>query len=48
MLQSVPGQADGERLLAGDHVTLPVQGADERIPVNSCAWSHAGIMTPGV
>src|SRR5271154_4833524 len=47
MPQRVLGQADGYRLLAGDHVKLVVERAGERIPVNSSRWSHARIMALG-
>ena len=44
MPQRMPGQADGQRLLAGDHVELPIQDADERILAGSRCASHVGIM----
>jgi hypothetical protein len=47
MPQGVPGQADGYRLLAGDHVKLVVERPGERIPVNTGRWSHARIMALG-
>ena len=47
MPERTSGNANGQRLMTGDHVKLPAQKLAECIVASTRGYAHMGIMRPG-